>query len=512
MDMELERKNGFFMKRSISTCLIVCGVWFFVEFGVELAVQPDNSLSHLVGVINAQTGGAGEKPEDPRPERKLQNPSQEWFLQLEKITAAVEEKDYDRARELLDRQVERTRRWNEFELAVFHRRYLDLALELDDYDLMLVHAHKILEYRDNIQYFLEEYILYLIARIYATAEYEGVNYETALEYIQQWLDLTNDWDEGSNNYVFIASVYSKLEDYYNTVEWMLRAIDKAQEEGIDVRKEWWEQLWQTYRYLVLQLMDSPAEQDEYLYKALDLSRFLVLKYIEDKGQWTKLSSDLKEIEDTSGPTDEIPSGTWAFAFEAAYHFGLLETDGDYSSLIGGMQSNEAVARAVLVFEEAFDLEIFERNFKNLNRYALLLYRSTDTEKAVVAYTEAVSFKEDATVLHTLASLHYSLDNFDQCISFADRALEATEGELRDPEQVKLIKGTCQFYNEDLDASEATMLALREEIGTDPETTVLESVREQAGQFIDLINDERTRIEYKNYVAELWREYNESKGN
>ncbi|MYF02942.1 MAG: hypothetical protein F4227_08245 [Gammaproteobacteria bacterium] len=129
------------MKRSISICLIVCGVLFFVEFGVEQAVQPNSSLSHLVGVISAQIGGVEEKPEDPRPERKLQNPSQEWFLQLEKITAAVEE-DYDSAKEMLDRQLEPASRWSDFELSIFHRRYMDIGLIQEDYDLVLEHAKK----------------------------------------------------------------------------------------------------------------------------------------------------------------------------------------------------------------------------------------------------------------------------------------------------------------------------------------------------------------------------------
>lgn len=499
------------MKRSITTCLIVCGAMFLIEFGVELAVQPNSSLSHLVGVMNAQIGGVEEKPEDPRPERKIPNPSQEWFLQLEKITAAVEEQDFDRAIEMLDRQVARTRRWNEFELAIFHKRYLDLALiHLEDYELVLEQAKKILEYSDHIQYYMEETTLYLIARIYASDEYR--DFETSLDYIQRWLDLTNDWDEGADNYAFIANIYSYMEDYHKTEEWMLRAIDKAQEAGIEVKKNWWVQLWQTYRKLAEELMDSPSERDSYLQKALDLSQFLVYEYIEDKANWTRMSLDYKEIEEASGTTDEESRGTWAYALEAAFHFGLWDSEGEYNSVISGMQQQEVNARAALVFEEGFDQEIFERNFKNLNRYAQTLYLTANTEKAAAAYAEAVSFKEDATVLHTLASLHQLMDNYDQCISFADRALEATEGELRDPEQVKFIKGVCQFYKEDLDASETTMINLREEIGTDPDSTILSSLRESAGQYLELINGERARIEYKEYIDGLWRDYNASNSN
>lgn len=498
------------MKRSITTCLIFCGALFFVEFGVELAVKPDSSLSHLVGLMSAQSGVDEEKPEDPRPERKLKNPSQEWFLQLEKITAAIEEEDYERAREMLDRQVQRTRRWNEFELAIFHRRYVDLGLLLEDYELVLEHANKMLEYRDNIQYYVEEHLLYLIATIYYREEYE--DYETSLEYLQRWLDLTNDWDEGAANYAFIAVVYSRLENYYKTEEWWHRAIEKAQEEGIDIQKDWWEQLWQTYRQLATELDDSPTERDLYLNKALDLSKFLVYKFIEDKGQWGRLSIDYAKIDEVSGTADDESSGNGYYTIEAAYHFGLWDTESEYKRVISSMQIKDANSRAVLVFEEGFDQEIIERNFDNLKRYGQTLYLTTDLEKAVEVYEQAVSYKDDAEVLHTLASLHQLLDNFDECISFADRALNATEGELGDgdPENVKFIKGVCQFYNDDLDGSEATMEELREDIGTDTESATLESYRDSAGQYIELIKSERLRIEYKNHVDDQWRIYLESK--
>ncbi|MXZ56604.1 MAG: energy transducer TonB [Gammaproteobacteria bacterium] len=141
----------------------------------------------------------------------------------------------------------------------------------------------------------------MIARIYASENYE--DYETALEYMQRWLDLTNDWDEGSTNYAFIANVYNNLEDYYKSEEWWSRAIAKSEEEGIAVPDHWRVQLWQTYRQLSDELKDKPAERDIYLQKALDLSEFLVLKLIEEE-HWRSLSSysaKLKEDSDVSDP-------------------------------------------------------------------------------------------------------------------------------------------------------------------------------------------------------------------
>lgn len=505
MDFELKRRS--FMKRSITTCLIACGALFIVEFGVELAVPHNSSLSSLFGVMSAQSDDE-DKPEDPRPERKLPTVSQEWYMQVSKVAEAVEEEDYEKAKELLARHVERTRRWNERELAIFHERFMQLALTLEDHDLALENAKKILEYSESVTYFLEETALWLIARIYGSDQYR--DYEKSLEYIQRWLDLKNDWEEGSNNYAFIASIYTNIEDYYKVEEWMTRAIDKAKEEENKVQEHWWVQLWQAYVQLSEELEDSPKERDSYLQKALDLSQFLVYEYIEKKEYWTRLSSVYAKIESLSETTDEESRGKWGYTMEGAYHFGLLESESDLKRVISGIRSKEAHSRAARVFEEGFNLEIIERNFDNLNRYGQTLYLTTNMEKAAAAYEEAVSFKDDPTVLHSLASLHQLMDNFDKCISFAERALNATEGELRQPEQVKFLKGVCQFYDDDLDGSEATMEELREEIGKDSDNTRLKNLRESAGQYIDLIESERSRIEWKNYVEEQWRLYNESK--
>ena len=499
------------MKRSITTCLIVCGAMFLVEFGTELAVQPNSSLSHLVGVMSAQSVvGDEEKPEDPRPERKLPHPSQEWVIQLDKISAAIDEEDYESAREMLDRQVQRTRRWNERELAIFHQRYLDLALVTEDFKLAIEQAGKILEYAEHVSYFTEERVLWIIATIYASDEYQ--DFDKALEYIQRWLDLKLDWEEGSRQYAFIGSIYTHMEDFYKVEEWMTRATVRSIEEGNDVPLYWRVQLWQAYRQLAEELMDSPTERDSYLQKALALSRFLVDQDIEEKEHWARLSSDFAQIEEVSGTADGDYGGKAFYTIEAAYHFGLWDTESEYKKVISSMQVKDASSRAVLVFEEGFDQEIIERNFDNLFKYGQALYSTANMAKAAEIYEEAVGYVEDGKVLHTLASLHQLLDNFDQCISFADRALSATENELGEGsvEQVKFIKGVCQFYNDELDESEMTMESLQEEIDTDTEHSTLKNLRESAGQYIDLINAERARIEYKEHVDELWSKYNESK--
>ena len=275
------------MKRSFVSCLAFCGVLFITEYSLELTVEPGGSLSQLVGVMNAQTEGE-EPPEDPRPERKLQQISMEFFNLNEKITTAIDQdEDFEKARELLDQALDGPAQWNKREIAFFHRRYASLGQLLEDYDLVLEHVLNLLDYGEHIKYFVQEQALWQVATIYA-AEYE--DFETALDYIQQWLDLTNDWNEGSKNYAYIGGIYTNLENHYKTEEWMNRAVNKAKEEGNVVSESWWLLLWQATTQIVDENKDNPEQRDRYLQKALELSEFLVQEYAENKDYRRMLES------------------------------------------------------------------------------------------------------------------------------------------------------------------------------------------------------------------------------
>ena len=287
------------MKRSFVSCVVICGVFFIAEFATERATDPSSTLSELVGVVSAQST-VDEKSEDPRPKRKLLPVSSKFFNQIEKITTAIdEEEDFEKAREILDQCLEQSKKWSERELAIFHRRYANVGLLLEDYDLTLEHLKKILEYREFIQYFEEERALWVIASLYAT---QDEDYDTAIDYFQQWLDLKNDWDEGSRHYAYIGGIYTNMEDYYKTEEWMSRAIAKANEESEEIPETWSVQLLSAFTQIADENEDNPTERDKYLQKALALSEQLVQKYVENEDYKKMLENINAKI---SSATDDV---------------------------------------------------------------------------------------------------------------------------------------------------------------------------------------------------------------
>ena len=500
------------MTRSFQFCLVLCAFLFLGEFVLEQQLATNSTVGSFLGPLSAQSEEE-EEPEDPRPERKVKPLTMDFFPLMKKFSEAYEEEeDIEKAREALDRMLERARRWNEPEMAYIHQRYATVGFELEDMDLAVEHLKQILEYREHIQYVIEEQTLWQLAQIY-TSEYE--DFDTALDYVQQWLDLRLDWEEGARAYAFIANIHSRKEDWLQSLHWMKQAIAKAEESDLEIGENWWRLLLQSYSSLAEEARENSnlADEEKYLHEALDLTQFLVYEYIENGEYWTILSqmylrlatSDAIEIEEQ----EEFAKDS-VYSLESAYWFNLLEKESDFTRLVRRVAGQEAYVRAAWIFQVAFDSELVEKNFDNLKRFGQYWHQSQDIQKAIEAYEEAVTFKDDAKVLYLLATLYQNSEAYDKCVSFADRALNATEGELSQPQSVTFLKGVCQFLDDDLVGSEETLVALGEEIGPDPEEDRLRSLSQSIESYQKFIENERSRIEYANNVENAWKEYNAQK--
>lgn len=501
------------MIRSVQFSIALVVVLFLGDIVSKLDSGDTNSTGLFFGPAIAQSEEE-EKPEDPRPERKPKPLTIDFFQQMEKFTKAYdEEEDIEKARELLDRMLDRARRWNDAELAVLHQRYARVGFDLEQMDLVIKHLENILDYRDNIIYAVEEMTLYQLAQVHSSEE----DYETSLSYIQRWLDLKLDWEEDGRAYKFISAVYARKEDYAQSVHWMKRAIQKEQEKEREIREDWWRILLQGYLSLASESVEGSETHLNHLGDALDLTRFLLIEYIEKIEYWTILSqiyiqrSSALEVSGNYGDAEvdqNLRNG--GYTIEGAYHFDLLTAQSDFLRLVRSVASQGAFTRAAWMLQEGFDLEIVERDFENLKRLGQYLQRSVENEKALVAYKEAVALKNDANVLYLIATIHQSLEEFADCASFAEQALNATEGELTQPHQVKFFKGLCEFLDGQLGAAEETYSDLREDIGENPEEAPLRTLLSSIENYEKFIKNERGRIQYENNVEQAWKEYNEEK--
>lgn len=504
------------MIRSVQFSIALVMVLFLGDLVSKLDLGDVNLTGCFLGTVNAQSEEEEEeKPEDPRPERKPKALSIEFFQQMEKFTKAYdEEEDIEKARELLDRMLDRARRWNDAELAVLHQRYARLGFDVDDMDLVVKHLEHLLEYSENVIYAIEEMTLFQLAQVHSN---RMDDYETALDFVQQWLDLKLDWEEDGRAYAFISNVYTRKEDYAQAIHWMKRAIEKEQEKGKAIEETWWRILLQGYLSLASDAVVGSDEHIKQLTNALDLTRFLLIEYIEKMEYWNILSQVYVQtgsaMEDSAN-FDEVEADQYStysgYTLEGAYLFDLFTSESEYLRLVRSVANQGAFTRAAWMLQEGFDLEIVKHNFENLKRLGQYLQRSVELEKAAAAYEKAVALKGEANVLYLIATIYQSLEKFSQCVSFADQALNATEGELSQPHQVKFFKGTCQFLDGQLGAAEETYTELRDDIGANPEQPRLRSLLNSIDSYEKFIANERGRIEYKSNVEKAWKEYNEEK--
>lgn len=505
------------MTQSIQFSLALFSMLFIGTFASELDLGKTGLPGLFLDQVIAQSDEEEEEPEDPRPERKPKTLTIEFFEQMERFVKVYEEEeDVAKGREILDRMIERSRRWNNAELAVLHQRYARMGFDLDDIDLVVEHLLKLLEFREDIIYGVEEMTLFQLAQINAN-EYE--DFDTALDYIQQWLDLKLDWEEDGRSYAFIANLYARKEVWEQTIHWMKRAIQKEEEEGDEIDENWWRVLLQAHLTLSDEAGAGTESQIEHLEDALDLTQFLVLEYIEDVEYWNflsgvyvRLASALQDSPDDHQEEADQLSQYGGFTLEGAYFLDLLTKETEYVRLVRGIANQGAFTRAAWIYQEGFDLEIIEQNFENLKRYGEYLQRSRAIEQAVAAYEAAVEIEEDANVLYLIATIYQSLDNYPKCVSFTEQAIRSTEGELKQPHQVKFLKGLCQFMDGQLGAAEETYRQLKEDIGENPEAARLKRLQTSIASYEKFIENERGRIQYENEVEESWREYNEEKAN
>ena len=420
-------------------------------FSAVLLLQLGMDLSQGSSFVGGQVAQAQTATEDTRPKRNVPTMTSETYDRLAKFNEImsptdkegnpipleeVGERDFPAAQKILDNLLARHRRLNGNEMAQVHRNYAWLAQEMDDMDLAIEHLLKILDYRESINYVLEEMVLSNVSKLNFTLE----RYEEALDYAMQHLELSI--TEGPNDYVYVSQIYIAMEDYENTKTWIKLAITTAETEMKPVKEYWYE--------ILLASVSVLEQWDE----VLEVGKTCVVKYGKAK-YWLSMAQAYMQMEDEDNAM---------YTLECAHTAGLLDKDKEYSNFASMLALAGASIRAANVLEEGFELEILKRSSKMLTWLAQYYQISLEHEHAIKNYTLAAEEAEDdqgGRLWTRLAQLYNELGQFEDCIEAADTALDL--GELTQTNRVWLTKGSCQFSAEEYGAAQTTFTDLRKEL-------------------------------------------------
>ena len=387
--------------------------------------------------------------------------TQQTYDRLAEVEELVKEKNYEEALNVLNRMINRGRRYNGNELAQIHRMFAYVYFEMDDMAKTIEHNERLLDHREDIREGQEITTLYTLSQLYFSQE----NFKKALEYLNEWLTLEE--DPAPNAYQYLATVQYTLQNFPAATESMETAIRLATEKGyLPIKESWWGLL----KFLHHELENYP--------RVLEILTILVRDYPSRKS-WVELAGTFHQI----GEPEKA-----MYSYECAHALGFFERELDYQQLSAFLMNSEVYIRAAWIGQEGFDKEFYEDTYKNHNSLGQSYEAAWETVAAIAEYEKAAKLADDGKIDQRLASLYSDRDNFDMCISHADSALR--KGGLTRRYSVQLTKGMCQFWNQSLTAARETLIQARRDARAARDA----SAEKSATDWIRYVESEKTRLD------------------
>ncbi|MCY4144071.1 MAG: hypothetical protein OXG08_10355 [Gammaproteobacteria bacterium] len=206
-----------------------------IQTGVDCLLTGSNSANAHLQFLTAQDTVV----EFVREERVVPAVTQDWMDEMSRFTRIMEPevdegeennarvaddaRDFSKAQEILDDLL--SANWlNDNERAQVHQSYAWLAQDQEQPRLAIKHLTEALEYRESMNFRMEERLLYGLSRLHFSVE----DYGNALKYAQQSMDRAQTVND--IYYPYMARIYLNLGELENAKEWIEKAIDKKNED------------------------------------------------------------------------------------------------------------------------------------------------------------------------------------------------------------------------------------------------------------------------------------------
>ena len=232
-------------------------------------------------MAHAQSERAGKKREDDKKHREYLNIRSTVFDKLAAIEKAIiEENDKEKVLKLVNGMLRRGKKnLSGHELAQAHKMAAWVSWELGDIPKTIEHYQSVMVDRDVIPETIEQSALYNLAQLYLQQD----SFEEAIEAVVEWLSLIE--SPNFHSFYFLATVYSRMNDWERTASYGEIAIQLKQQAGMEVSKPWWNLLLLAYL------------QQGKLHDAARVLETLVRKYPSEH-HWERLVDMYYQVGDT----------------------------------------------------------------------------------------------------------------------------------------------------------------------------------------------------------------------
>lgn len=412
------------------------------------------------GAIAAPSALAEEEaPKKKQKTRRVPSLSEAVFKKLGEGQEAIDAKDFDGAMEIIQGALDRSRRYNENEVANLHNMKGYIHYLKEDYDSALREYKIVVAQGEKIPEGLETTTLYTIAQLSYVAE----DYDEALKYMEIWISKAQ--NPSADPRFFMATVYYQMKDYDKAIAQMELGMQIAEERGTTVK----EQQWSMLTFLYFEKEDWP--------NVISTLKVMVEKFPK-REHWVRLAG----VYGQEGFDKEQ-----MYSLEAAYTAGFLEKKTDYTNLAGLLMQEEVPYRAAKVLVAGFKAEALKRDATTLQALGQAWQLSQEVDEAIDAFEAAAELSEDGKIYERLSYLYLEDDQFDRCVDSASGALD--KGGLRKVQAVYIVKGMCQYNLDKLTAARDSFVQCRRVARRDDDT----ANQRVCGQWITFIDRESARL-------------------
>ena len=427
------------------------------------------ALLALVFALSAPLGGdaefgfapvhaAEDDSKKKQKTRRVPSLSESVYKKLGEGQEAIDAKDYNLAQEIVQGALDRSRRYNENEIANLHNMLGYIYYLKDDYDGAIREYKIVVNQGEKIPEGLEVTTLYTLAQL----SYVQENYDDALYYMEVWITKAN--NPSSAPRFFLATVYYQMKDYDKAVDQMELGVQIAQERGTTITEQNWGLL--TFLYF---------EKEDWT-NVIRVLKILVDEFPK-REHWVRLAG----VYGQEGFEQEQ-----LYTLEAAYTADFLEKQTDFTNLAGLLMQEEVPYRAAKVLEDGLKRKAVERDAKNLQSLGQAWQLAKEVDKAIPVFEEAAGMADDGKIYERLSYLYLESDQYDKCVDSATGALD--KGGLRKNQSVYIVKGMCLFNQNKLSNARTAFVSCRRVAREDKDT----NNQRICGQWITYIDRESKR--------------------
>lgn len=390
--------------------------------------------------------------------RRVPSLSEPVYKKLGEGQEAIDAKDYNLAQEIIQGALNRSRRYNENEIANLHNMLGYIYYLKDDYDGAIREYKIVVNQGEKIPEGLEVTTLYTLAQL----SYVQENYDDALYYMEVWI--TKATNPSSAPRFFLATVYYQMKEYDKAVEQMELGVQIAQERGTTIT----EQNWGLLTFLYFEKEDWP--------NVIRVLKILVDEFPK-REHWVRLAG----VYGQEGFEKEQ-----LYTLEAAYTADFLEKQTDFTNLAGLLMQEEVPYRAAKVLEDGLERKAVTRDAKNLQSLGQAWQLAQEVDKAIPVFEEAARMADDGKIYERLSYLYLESDQYEKCVDSATGALD--KGGLRKDQTVYVVKGMCLYNQNKLSPARTAFVSCRRVARQDKDTTN----QRICGQWITFIDRETER--------------------